>query len=119
MCGFRRFGVIWSELELILSEVDSIMSYNSELGANGFVWMHADYPSDLWVLGTDVIRRDVKNAVSGYPLSVDPTFNYGKFEVTPITYRSHMFEAMSKNSPGVWKEALFPGPVILHHFKRY
>ena len=42
-------------------------------------------PEDLWVLGTKLcedMTRFCTSPVSSYPFSVDPTFNFGKYEVT-------------------------------------
>ena len=53
-----------------------------------------------------------------HPLSVDPTFNHGEFEVTPFTFRSHIFDSKSKNITAKYVKATLPGPVVLHHGKK-
>ena len=47
-----------------------------------------------------------------YPLSVDPTFNFGKFEVTPFTYK-HLF-LTCKRTGGA---PSFLGPTAIHYSK--
>ena len=96
-----------------LGEVESILGCNAELEQDEVIWFHQDLPSDLWVCGNSTIIGDMQHAGSGLPLSIDPTFNHGKFEVTPFTYRHHCIEAKSKNKPGVWKPAVMLGPTII------
>lgn len=59
----------------------------------------------------------LKNSVGGLPISIDPTFNFGAFEVTPLTYRHHIVESKSKNFAGKWNPALLLGPTLIHHSK--
>ena len=47
----------------------------------------------------------------GYPLSVDPTFNHGTFEVTPVTYHHQHIEAKSRNVHDSWSNAV----MVIHH----
>lgn len=55
---------------------------------------HEDVPSDLFVLGTEVMCGDVGKFSSceqlSHPISIHPTFDMGKFEVTLVVYR-HLF----------------------------
>lgn len=47
-------------------------------------------------------------------LSVDPTFNLGDFDVTPITYHHQLLETIRyKTSP------LFIGPTLIHYQKTF
>ncbi|KAJ8018469.1 hypothetical protein HOLleu_43526 [Holothuria leucospilota] len=47
-----------------------------------------------------------------YPMSVDPTFEFGKFEVTPFTYRHAFLVHQRSKVPPV-----FMGPTAIHHGK--
>ena len=46
-------------------------------------------------------------------LSADGTFNFGKFEVTPFTYRHPNIEWKSKNIPDKWVPATITGPTLI------
>ena len=70
-----------------MGEVESILGCNAELEQEEIIWFHQDLPSDLWVCGTNAMISDIQRSGAGMPLSIDPTFNHGKFEVTPLTYR--------------------------------
>ena len=77
---------------------------------------HHDFPEDLWILGTDQMCEDLGRFCTSdllcYPLSVDPTFSFGKYEVTPFCYR-HLF--LKSKRPQV--PPIFMGPTALHHSK--
>ena len=51
------------------------------------------------------------------PISVDPTFNHGAFEVTPLTYRHQLIEVKSKNVPRHYVPATMIGPTVIQHDK--
>ena len=57
------------------------------------------------------------SSASSFPLLVDPTFNFGAYEVTPFTYRSILVESKSKNMTGVWVPVTTIGPVVIQHEK--
>ena len=52
---------------------------------------HQDVPEDLWILGKPHMYQDLSRFCTSdslsHPYSVDPTFNLGKFEVTPFSYK--------------------------------
>eukprot|EP00112_Aurelia_sp_Birch-Aquarium-sp1_P019608 Seg4881.2 transcript_id=Seg4881.2/GoldUCD/mRNA.D3Y31 product="Serine/threonine-protein kinase TAO3" protein_id=Seg4881.2/GoldUCD/D3Y31 len=98
-------------------EVEAILVYDNELEGNGIIWSHNDIPNDMWVLGTKRMADSLKIAATAYPISIDPTFNHGAYEVTPVTYRHPFIEAKSKNVVGKWSDAVMIGPTILHHEK--
>ena len=50
-------------------------------------------------------------------LSADGTFNFGKFEVTPFTYRHPNIEWKSKNIPDKWVPATIIGPTLIQSNK--
>ena len=60
---------------------------------------------------------EIPRASKYFPLSVDPTFNFGAYEVTPVTYRNMLFECKSRNMRNVWVPATMIGPVIIQHDK--
>eukprot|EP00112_Aurelia_sp_Birch-Aquarium-sp1_P005670 Seg1645.5 transcript_id=Seg1645.5/GoldUCD/mRNA.D3Y31 product="hypothetical protein" protein_id=Seg1645.5/GoldUCD/D3Y31 len=77
---------------------------------------HSDYPNDLWITGTKAMCHDIgrftTSEIMSYPVSVDPTFNLGRFEVTPIVYRNLLLTSKrTKESP------VFLGPTMIHHNK--
>ena len=100
-----------------MGEVESILGCIAELEQEEIIWFHQDLLSDMWVCGTNAMIGDIQHSGSGMPLSIDPTFNHGKFEVTPLTYRHHCIEAKSKNTAGVWKPAVMVGPTIIQQNK--
>ena len=51
---------------------------------------------------------EIPRASKYFPLSVDPTFNFGAYEVTPVTYR---------NMLSVWVPQTMIEPVIIQHDK--
>ena len=99
------------------NEVGDILAYSEELGDNFILWHHSDIPEDLWVIGTNDIASEMSKAASFRPISVDPTFNFGVFDVTPFTYRSFMFQCKSKNVAQKWVPATMIGPTIIQHSK--
>ena len=60
---------------------------------------------------------EMNSSASAYPISVDPTFNFGAYEVTPFTYRSILVESKSKNVTGEWVPATMIGPTNIQHEK--
>ena len=51
-------------------------------------------------------------------LSVDRTFNFGKFEVSPFTYRHSNIRCKSKNVPEKWVSATIIGPILIQSNKK-
>ena len=47
-------------------------------------------------------------------LTVDPTFNLGEFDVTPITYRHCLLKSIRTGTPPV-----FIGPIMIHYRKNF
>lgn len=78
----------------------------------------ADVPTDLWVLGTKVMCNDLGRFTSSeklsHPICIDPTFNMGQFEVTPVVYK-HLFLACKRTG----KNPVFVGPTMIHHRKDF
>lgn len=82
------------------------------------ILQHLDYPEDLWVLGTGQMCTDLSRFCTSkrlsYPFSVDPTFNFGQYNVTPFTYRHLLLKRKRTGVPPV-----FIGPTALHHSKTH
>ena len=82
------------------------------------VMNHTDFPVDTWVLGTRVMQKDLVrfSTCEGFrrPFSVDPTFNMGQFEVTPIVYHNLILTSKRTN-----QHPVFLGPTMVHHKKDY
>ena len=57
------------------------------------------------------------SSANSFPLSIDPYFNFGAYEVTPFTYLSILVESKSKNMTGAWVPATRIGPVLMQHKK--
>lgn len=79
---------------------------------------HEDIRLDLWVLGTDIMCSDlVKFSCSenlSHPISIDPTFNMGQYEVTPVVYKQ-----MFLRTKRYGQNLVFLGPTMLHHKKNF
>lgn len=82
------------------------------------VLRHEDMPTDLWVLGTKVMCNDLGWFTSSeklsHPICVDPTFNMGQFEVTPVVYKQ-----LFLNSKRTGNNPVFLGPTMIHHRKDF
>lgn len=75
--------------------VDKLLKYAKETDEK-VVISHNDFPEDLWILGTDQMCEDLGRFCTSdllcYPLSVDPTFSFGKYEVTPFQLQTLICE---------------------------
>ena len=98
-------------------EVEAILAYDNELEEDGVVWAHCDVPHDPWVLGDKRMENSLRNAAEVHPILIDPTFNHGLFEVTPVTFRHPFIEAKSKNAKRKWADAIMIEPTVIHHGK--
>ena len=95
--------------------VDELLLYSKHKDEN-IVIEHHDVPEDLWVLGKTHMSQDLSrfccSSAHNHPLSVDPTFNFGKFEVTPYSYKHLLLTSKRTNEPPV-----FIGPTAIHYSK--
>ena len=96
-------------------QVDELLMYVKHT-EKPIVLEHHDVPEDFWVLGMphmcgDLGRFCTSEALS-HPFSVDPTFNFGEFEVTPYSYKHLSLKCKRTNEPPV-----FIGPTAIHHSK--
>ena len=60
---------------------------------------------------------EILNSSKTFPLSIDPTFNFGTYEVTPLTYHNVLVESKSKIVTDVWVPATMIGPVVIQNDK--
>ena len=91
--------------------VDDLLVYARKKEEKVVMW-HEDMPADLWI-PVDLARFSTSEELS-HPISIDPTFNMGQFEVTPVVYK-HLFltSKRTRNSP------IFLGPTMIHHRKDF
>lgn len=79
---------------------------------------HEDIPVDLFVLGTEVMCDDIGRFSCSdklsHPISIDPTFNMGEYEVTPVVYK-HLFLKTKRQE----ESPVFLGPTMIHHKKNF
>ena len=81
-------------------QVDELLLH-SKSKDEPFIIEHHDVPEDLWVLGKAHMNRDLSrfctSEIRSHPFCVDPTFNFGKFEVTPFSYSEAPAVKIDKN----------------------
>lgn len=73
-------------------------------------------PEPMCVLSTDQQLHDMERFCTQSPssvLSIDPTFNLGKFYVTPTTFHN----LLVKNKQG--KHPIISGPILIHQTKKF
>ena len=99
-----------------VDDVDELLLY-AKHSEEPIVLEHHDVPEDLWVLAKPHMTKDLSRFCTSdklsHPLSVDPTFNFGKFEVTPFTYK-HLFLKSKRTG----KAPSFLGPTAIHYSKQ-
>ena len=99
-----------------VDQVDELLQYAKHL-EEPIVLEHQDVPEDLWVLSkphmTLNLSRFCTSEVLSHPFSVDATFNFGKFEVTPFTYK-HLFLKSKRTGTA----PAFLGPTAIHYSKQ-
>ena len=97
--------------------VDDLLVY-ARKREEKIVLRHEDMPTDLWILGTKVMCDDLGRFTSSeelsHPICIDPTFNMGQFEVTPVVYK-HLFLTSKRTG----KNPVFLGPTMIHHRKDF
>ena len=79
---------------------------------------HSDIPYDTWVLGTSQMTADIKrfctSPLLSMPISINPTFNLGQFDVTPISFHN-LFIRHKVNKT----YAVNIGHMMIHHAKDF
>ena len=88
--------------KLSTDPVDELLKYAKETEER-IVISHHHFPEDLWILGTDQMCKDLTRFCTSellcYPLSVDPTFSFGKYEVTAFCYRRLFLKCKRTQAP--------------------
>ena len=74
---------------------------------------HSDIPDDFWVIGNENIVVEMSNGIT-LPILVDPTFNFGAYDITPFSYRIVLFQCKSQNVSKKWALATMVGPAIVY-----
>ena len=95
-----------------------MMQCKSSIPGKEFVRSVVAAPEPMAVLATDQQLNDMvrflTNPVEFAIMGVDPTFNFGDFNVTPIVYRNLLLEHRTKgHSP------LMLGPILVHQQKKF
>lgn len=97
--------------------VDELLIYARQKD-DGVVLRHEDLPLDVWVLGTEIMCNDLVKFTTiedeSYPFTVDPTFNMGRYEVTPVVYKNLLLK-----STRTGEHPIFLGPTMIHHRKDF
>lgn len=97
-------------------DVEDLLKYARD--KEDLILHHSDYPEDRWVLGTTSMCSDLSKFTTSdllcHPLSVDPTFKMGQFEVTPVVYKNLLLKLKRTDESPV-----FLGPTMIHHKKTY
>ena len=106
---------IKSKMKKSVDEVEELLLYSKTMD-DPIVLEHHDVPEDLWVLGKQHMCNDLSrfccSEVMSFPLSVDPTFNFGRYEVTPYSYKHLLLKSKrTKETP------VFLGPTAIHYSK--
>ena len=89
-----------SKMKKSVVEVEELLPYAKSM-EDPIVLEHHHVPEDRWVLGKEHMCNDLSrfccSEIMSFPLSVDPTFNFGRFEVTPYSYK-HLFLKSSRTN---------------------
>lgn len=75
-------------------DVEDLLKYARD--KEDLILYHSDFPEDRWVLGTNsmcsALEKFTSSDVISHPFSVDPTFQMGQSEVTPVVFKNLFFE---------------------------
>ena len=98
-----------------VDKVEELLSY-AQKSDHQIVLDHKDIPEDLWVLGTKEMCTDLSRFsicdLKSHPFSVDPTFKFGDYDVTPFMYKHLLLRSIHGS-----QEPIFLGPTAIHHGK--
>ena len=99
-----------------VDQVDELLQYGKHL-EEPIVLEHHDVPEDWWVLSKPHMTLDLlgfcTSELLSHPFSGDPTFNFGKFEVTLFSYK-HLFLKSKQTGTAL----AFLGPTAIHYSKQ-
>ena len=92
-------------------DVKDLLKYTRD--KEDLILHHSDFPEDRWVLGTNSMCSDLakftSSEVISHPFSVDPTFQMGQFEVTPVVFKNLLLKSKRTDESPV-----FLGPTMIH-----
>ena len=96
-------------------EIEELLVYSKQM-EEPIIIEHHDVPEDLWIIGKKHMCQDLSRFCTSdtlsHPFSVDPTFNFGRFEVTPFSYKHLLLKSKRTNDCPV-----FLGPTAIHYSK--
>ena len=99
--------------------IDEMTTFNwfAKTEGKAFVRMQELSQEPLMMLATDKQLADISRFSTSHLdftyLSVDPTFDFGEFSVTPTSYRNILLKNRHTN-----KSPIFVGPIFIHHTKK-
>lgn len=95
-------------------DVEDLLKYARD--KEDLILYHSDLPEDRWVLGTNSTcsAKFTSSDVISHPFSVDPKFQMGKSEVTPVVFKNLFLKSKRTDESPV-----FLGPSMIHHKKTY
>ena len=96
-------------------EIEELLLYSKQK-EKPIIIEHHDVPEDLWIIGKKHLCQDLSRLctsdILSHPFSVDPTFNFGRFEVTPFSYKPLLLKSKRTNDCPVSL-----GPTAIHYSK--
>lgn len=98
-------------------ELYSLMTIAKE-DDRDFIRAIVNHPEPMCLLATDFqlhsLSQSCTDAVDFRPVSIDPTFNNGPFNVTPVSFRNIVLESTRTGQCPV-----FLGPLLIHQSKTF
>ena len=89
---------------LARDDVEDLLKYARD--KEDLILHPSDFPEDRWVLGTNsmcsALAKFISLDVISHPFSVDPTFQMGKFEVTPVVFKNLLSKRVEKDGRRPW-----------------
>lgn len=99
------------------NDIEEHFLYSKQKDGDSLILEHHDVLEDLWILGKKQhmyqdLSRYCTSKILSHPFSVDPTFNFGHYGVTPFSYKHLLLQSKrTKDSP------VFVGPTAIHYSK--
>lgn len=101
---------------VVEDDVEDLLKYARD--KEDLILHHSDFPEDRWVLVTNSMCSDLSKFTTSdllsHPFSVDPTFQMGQFEVTPVVFKNLLLKSKRMD-----ESTVFLGPTMIHHKKTY
>ena len=97
-------------------DIAELLFYSKQKDGESLILEHHDVPEDVWILGKKHMCQDLLRFFSSktlsHPFSVDPTFNFGHYEVTPFSYKHLLLKSKRTKDAHV-----FIGTAAIHYSK--